>query len=126
MVTIFNFSLVLFIDWLICLKTRKQQPYMDRKRFPADWASTEIVKQYLPGQHKTKQHKHQVVATSDDDNIDGNQSQGEDKGGDEGEEESNQQHERGGNGRGNSEEEDGFEDLPACPSKKCRVEAVLD
>lgn len=99
---------------------------MDHKRFPADWASTEIVKQYLHGQHKTKQRKHQVVATSDDDNIDGNQSQGEDEGGDEGEEESNQQHERGGNGRGDSEEEDGFEDLLAHPSKKRCIEAILD
>ena len=63
-----------------------------------------------------------LTATSDDDNINGNQSQGEDKGGDEGEEESNQQHERGGNGRGDFEEEDGFGDLPA----HHRVEAVLD
>ena len=49
---------------------------MDCKRFPTDWASTEIVKQYLCGQCKTKQRKHQVVATSDDDNIDGNRVKG--------------------------------------------------
>ena len=65
---------------------------MDGKRFPTDWACAEIVKQYLCGQCKTKRHRHQVDATSDNNGI--NQ---EDEGGDElKREKENNQHEKGG------------------------------
>ena len=36
-------------------QTRKAHPYVTRKRFPADWAVAEILKQYL------RNHRHYAV-----------------------------------------------------------------
>ncbi|KAG5640500.1 hypothetical protein DXG03_008288 [Asterophora parasitica] len=37
--------------------TRNEQPYLSKKRFPADWALVEIVKQYLRNQRKETKRK---------------------------------------------------------------------
>jgi len=43
---------------------------MDCKRFLADWATAEIIKQYLCSQHKMKKCKHQVPSDNDQNNED--------------------------------------------------------
>ncbi|KAG6835867.1 hypothetical protein H0H93_013811 [Arthromyces matolae] len=76
--------------------TRKEHPYLTRKRFPGDWAIAEIVKQYLRNQRKETKRKLKAAGEGgprrkrlrhiDDDDSAEDSNGGEGMGGDEGDE----------------------------------------
>lgn len=85
---------------------RKENPYLDKKRFPRDWATAEIVKQYLHNQRKVakKARRNQRTSGGDDDDDDEvHNAQGE----------NDSNRDENGNGAGNidgNEEEDEEDD----------------
>lgn len=48
---------MLVTNLLTFAQTRLQHPYLTRKRFPTNWAATEIIKQYPRNQRKETKRK---------------------------------------------------------------------
>lgn len=90
---------------MLTIQTRKENPYLDRARFPRDWATAEIVKQYLCNQRKRAKKVGKTEPASDEDGEDADRA-GHGNNKDEGEDEEEDEDENGG---GEDEEGEGEE-----------------